>query len=138
MRSELHFDVNSIVFGDGVPVGGSAHLRLFQDGNSAFSGNFHDSGFVSFDVCLVWAIKDSRHNVYTFTRAGHVAGTVEPGSRDFSWNLEQRNDAIAQNWISLVKYNRGRLDASATLDLGNLFDTVIKAIGVVQKVIAVV
>jgi hypothetical protein len=34
--------------------------------------------------------------------SGTVHGSLEPGSPDDNWNEEDRNDAIAQNWVVLL------------------------------------
>ena len=39
----LDFNFDPIVFGGGVPVGGSSHLTIRQDGSYTFSGHFHSS-----------------------------------------------------------------------------------------------
>src|SRR5258708_1205783 len=58
LPSQLDFDIPSIVFDSGVPVGGFAHLTLHQDGNYSFSGHFHDSGATEYNVSFVLAVKD--------------------------------------------------------------------------------
>ena len=136
--TELHFDVNSIVFDGGVPVGGFSHLTLRQDGTYSFSGHFHDSGATEFNVSLVWAVKDSRNVVYTFQHAGHVAGTFESGSRDDDWSTDGQNDAIAQHWTDLARGANATLKASANLDLVNLSNSVIGSLGLVLGVIGIV
>jgi hypothetical protein len=70
----LTFDFNSIVFEDGVPVGGNAHLSINQDGAYNFRGHFHDSGAVDFDISIVCAVKDAQNRVYTFSQTGEVGG----------------------------------------------------------------
>jgi hypothetical protein len=92
---QLDFDWNPIVFGGGVPVGGYSHLTIRQDGTYSFSGHFHDSGATEYNMALVWAVKDSQNNVYTFEHKGHVSGTFESGSRDDDWQTDRQNDAIA-------------------------------------------
>jgi hypothetical protein len=135
---ELHFDVDSIVFDEGVPVGGFAHLTLRQDGSFTFSGHFHDSGAVEFNVSLVWGVKDAANQLYTFQHSGHVAGTFEPGSRDDDWSVDGRNDAIAQHWTALAAGSTSTLKASTSLDLVNLTNSVIGAAGLVLAVVAIV
>ena len=138
LPTELHFDVDSIVFDDGVSVGGFAHLTLRKDGTFSFTGHFHDSGAVEFNVGLVWGVKDSANRLYTFQHSGHVAGTFEPGSRDDDWNVDGRNDAIAQHWTALAAGSGSTLKASASLDMVNLTNAVIGAAGMVLGVVAIV
>jgi hypothetical protein len=140
LPAELHFDDDSITFPAGTPVGGFAHLTLRQDGSYSFSGHFHDSGAVEFNVGLVWGIKDLANRVYTFQQSGHIAGTFESGSRDLDWSIDGRNDAIAQNWTSLAAGTppRGILRAEVNVDLVNLTNSVIGAAGLVLSVIGIV
>jgi hypothetical protein len=138
LPTELHFDVDSIVFDGPVPVGGFSHLTLRQDGTYSFSGHFHDSGATEYNVSLVWAVKDSGNKVYTFQQAGHVAGTFESGSSDYDWNIDGQNDAITQHWPDLARGANSNLLASAKLDLVNLTNSVIGGLGLVLGVIAIV
>ncbi len=139
LQTELHFDVDSITFDGGVPVGGFAHLTLRRDGSYTFSGHFHDSGGVEFNVGLVWGIKDLANQLYTFQHSGHVSGTFEPGSRDDDWTIDSRNDVIAQHWSALAAGgSKGVLKASASLDLLNLTNEVIGAAGLVLGVVGIV
>jgi Repeat of unknown function (DUF346) len=75
-RTEIHFDDDSIVFEEGVPVGGFAHLTLRYDGTYTFSGHFHDSGATEYNVGLVWAVKDAaKHRLHIRARGprrGHL------------------------------------------------------------------
>jgi hypothetical protein len=93
-------------------------------------------------MALAWAVADSHNNVYTFQHTGKVAGTFEPGSRDDDWTVTGQNDAIAQNWGSLVIANFWKAQANASGDLTNLLNSLISAVGtalgVVGLVIAVV
>ena len=136
--SEVRFDVDSITFGGGVPVGGFAHLVLRSNGSYTFSGHFHDSGATEHNVGIVWGVKDLASRVYTFHQSGHVSGTFEPGSREFDFNVDSQNSAIAQNWPFLALAARSTLQASATLDLVNLTNSVIGALGLATGVIGVI
>jgi hypothetical protein len=135
---EVHHDVDSITFDEGVPVGGFAHLTLRQDGSYSFSGHFHDSGADEFNVKMVWGIKDLANQLYTFQTSGHVAGTFEPGPRDFDWSTDGRNDAIARNWPAIAAGSHGVLQASVSADFANLTNAVIGAAGLVLGVVAIV
>jgi hypothetical protein len=134
----LDFDFSPIVFGDGVPVGGSSHLTLRQDGSYTFSGHFHDSGATEYNVYLVWAVKDSRNQVYTFQHSGHVYGTFEAGSRDDDWRIDSRDDQISQQWAFLAAGATGNAEAGANLDLVNLTNSLIGTLGTVLGVVALV
>jgi hypothetical protein len=138
LPTELHFDQDSIAFDVGVSVGGFCHLTLRRDGTYSFSGHFHDSGVTEYNVSLVLAVKDSANIVYTFQQAGHVAGTLEAGSRDYDWSTDAQNDAVTQHWTDLAIGANATIQASATLDMTNLTNSVIGAIGLVLGVIGIV
>jgi hypothetical protein len=57
LPDQLDFDWNPIVFGGGVPVGGYSHVTVRKDGTYTFSGHFHDSGGLEYNMALVWAIR---------------------------------------------------------------------------------
>ncbi len=63
---QIALDWPSITFDNGVPVGGCASVEMNSDGECAFSGHFHDSGFPDYDVQIAWAVVDSRGVAYTF------------------------------------------------------------------------
>jgi len=138
LPDQLDFDWNPIVFGGGVPVGGYSHLTIRKDGTYAFSGYFHDSGATEYNMALVWAVKDSQNNVYTFEHKGHVSGTFESGSRDDDWETDGQNDAIAQNWASIVASDYAAGQANASGDLTALINSIIGTIGTVLGIIAIV
>jgi len=138
MPTVLDFDFNPIVFDGGVPVGGSSHLTIRQDGTYTFSGHFHDSGATEYNVSLVWAVKDSQNMVYTFQHNGHVAGTFESGSRDDDWTNDGQNNAIAQNWAHLASGASGTARAAANIDLVNLTNSLIGTLGTVLGIVAIV
>jgi hypothetical protein len=138
LPSQLDYDSGPIVFGGGVPVGGSAHVTIFSDGTSVFSGHLHDSGATSYNTASICAVKDTRNRVYLFQHAGSVAGTVGSGSRDDDWNAPgPQNASVVANWADLA-HATPTFQTSATLDLGHLVDTVIAGIGTVAAVIALV
>ena len=133
----LDFDFNPIVFGGGVPVGGSAHLTIRQDGSYTFTGHFHDSGGTEYKMGLVWAVKDSQNIVYTFQHSGHVSGTFEPGSRNDDWTVDSRNDDIASRWANTAAGSTAHGRAHANIDIINLTNSLIGTIGTVLGVVAI-
>jgi len=138
LPSQLDHDSGPIVFGGGVPVGGFAHVTMFRDGTSIFSGHLHDSGATSFNTACVCAVKDAKNNAYLFQHAGNVAGTFGSGSRDDDWNLSgPQNDSIVANWADLL-HATATFQTSVTLDLGSLIDRTLAGIGAVAAVIGVI
>jgi hypothetical protein len=73
-----------ITFGGGVPVGGWSNLSLYPNGWFNFVGHFHDSGAPSYNVDHVWSIWSPGHGLIMIGTQGHMAGTFESGSRDFT------------------------------------------------------
>jgi hypothetical protein len=131
-------DTGSIVFGGGVPVGGFSHLSLFPNGAVSFTGHFHDSGAPSYDVSLVWALKSSTGTAFTFAKQGRVHGTFEAGSRDFDWGDSPTNAALAAAWADISAGYTWVWRAAANVDIGQLVDAGVKALGQVATVIAVI
>jgi hypothetical protein len=133
-------DINwpSIVFSGGVAVGGFAHLTIRSDGSFTFSGHFHDSGAIAYHMVLAWAVKDSRNVVYRFTFQGEVFGTFEKGSRDINWSVTQFNQQLAQNWANIAASWTARAEASASLSLGPLWDSIINALGTALTVVSII
>jgi hypothetical protein len=138
ISTALEFSIDPVVFEDGVPVGGSSRLTLRQDGTFTFSGHFHDSGALEFNVGLAWGVKDAANRLYTFSDSGEVAGTLTPGSRDHDWNVDSFRSEIAENWSALAAGSRSIVKASASVDLFNVTSAVVGAAGLVLGIIAVV
>ena len=127
--SVLDFDFNPITFDGGVPVGGSCHLTIRQDGSFTFFGHFHDSGAFEFNIGLVLGVKDSQNQIYTFEHSGHVAGSFEPGSDNDDWRIDSRDDRIANNWKNLAAGSASRIVAKVNADLANLTNSLIGLLG---------
>ena len=87
-----------IGFSDGTPVGGSAQLTVYMDGSYHFTGSLHDSGFPSYNDNVVVGLRSPSGQAIFFVHSGHMAGTIESGSRDDTWDVSGTNDALAQNW----------------------------------------
>lgn len=138
LPAQLDFDWNPIVFGGGVAVGGSSHLTIRKDGSYSFSGHFHDSGGLEYNMSLAWAVKDANDQVYTFATQGHVAGTFESGSRDYNWANDAQNDAIANNWAAIVAANHATASATADGDITALVNGLIGTLGTVLGIVAIV
>lgn len=127
-----------ITFGGGVPVGGNAQLILRKDGWYNFSGHFHVSGAPSYNVALVWVIKDSKDWVYLFRASGRLHGTFESGSRDFNWNISKNDPSIARNWRDLERGWSSRWSAKTNINVQSLVNSTIQGIGYAATVIAIV
>jgi hypothetical protein len=134
----LDIDTGPIVFKSGVPVGGNAHLTLFNDGNYEFSGHFHDSGATEYNVGIVIAVKDGANNAIAFEHQGHVSGTFESGPRDNDWNDTGQRPEIARDWWDIASANASHWEAEANIDLGNLLNTVVGALGTGLGIVALI
>ena len=141
LPSQLDFDFPNITFDNGVPVGGFMHLTLFQAGDFAFTGHFHDSGATEFNLNFVVGVRDSASpaNLLIFSPAqGHVAGTFESGSRDYDWNILDHHPLIAQHWPTLAAGSSAMSKQSADSDFTSLANTLIGAVGLVLGVVGIV
>jgi hypothetical protein len=135
------WSTGAIAFNGGVPVGGWAELLLFAGGNYRFRGHFHVSGAPSYNVQLAWGVRDARGMLYTFAAHGHLAGTFEPGSRDYDWDNSGFRQEIASGWADLSNRWNYQWNASVNWDVAALVDEVkaiISAVGTIVQVIAVV
>lgn len=125
-----------ITYPSGVALGGWVNIEMDSDGTVGFSGDFHDSGAVSYDFSVACAVKDADMVVYTFGMSGEVHGTFERGSRDSGWNKKTKNNEISENWRSLVALNTLTTARSWSYNLPDLLKTVTAAIAVAGDVIA--
>lgn len=122
-----------IRFDNGVPVGGWADLTIWENGQYAFSGHIHNSGFTSYDFTTIWALYTPPPTpVPTFTVQGHVQGTLGAGSRDFDWNQRGSNPALTEAWRSgwqLKIRQVAKLDLSIIADIANTAGRLIPIVG---------
>jgi hypothetical protein len=115
-------------FPDGVALSGSANVTFNQDGSGSFSGSFHDSGGLSYDVGVAVAVKDAKGQPYTFTVYPHVNGTFEFGSRDINWNWPFTTDPA--NWSDLCfGCVEAKFVASETVDGASLLPPLLFGFG---------
>jgi hypothetical protein len=126
------------VFYNGVPVGGWAYLTVNPDGSYRFQGHFHDSGGTSYTVGLVWILNSSTGTAFTFATPGSVHGTFDSGSRDYDWDNQGVNPALADAWDDLSAGCTQKWSAQANIDLGGIFKSIETAVGAIAQVIAVV
>ncbi len=132
------FNTGYIAFDGGVPVGGSMSLTLYQDGGYAFSGSFHDSGFPSYKIEPNWAIVSQSGKAFTFSHAGETYGTIDSGSRDFSFSDIGTNDDIKNAWADLCASYTWRWTVYCNWDVQAAIDDLINALKVAGTVITAV
>ena len=129
--AELPFDVDAITFNDHMPAGGNAHVLLRRDGTYKFWGHFHDSGAADINYSVALTVMDPKGNVFAFAHPGTVHGHLVPGSPDDDWEVEGRDDRIAQNWLTLVEGSVVTWAARANTDLGNIILEAMAALGLI-------
>jgi hypothetical protein len=134
----LSFETGPIVFAEGIPVGGFAHLTVRRNGSFSFRGHFHNSGAVDFNVSMAWGLKDVGNQLFTFQTSGEMAGTFGPGSRDHDWNDEGNHEALAQRWTALAAGATTTWRAETDVDIFNVTNAMIGAAGLVIGVVALV
>jgi len=130
-----------ITFNGGVPVGGFSQLTLFQSGNFNFNGHFHVSGAPSYNVGFAVGVRSSRGVLYTFLKSGHLAGTFEPGSRDFDWSVQEFRAVLREDWPNLAVNSTWWWSARVNWDplaILNSVKTLASTVGAVASVIALV
>lgn len=137
------FNTGYIAFGNGVPVGSqNCALTIFQNGNYSFTGSFHDSGATSYNGAMSWVITTKSGVAFSFSQSGHMAGTFESGSRDWSFNASGNNAKLAAAYKDLCANYHWRWQAAMNLDLGALVTSIEKAlaqaVGVALQVVSVV
>lgn len=113
---QLDFDVPSINFDDGVPVGGHCHVTMWADGRTKFTGHFHDSGWPSYDMTLILEVTDADDNKYAFYKSGRLHGTPDLGSRNLDWDIKGTDPLVAANWDALVARHEWKCHAHAGSD----------------------
>ncbi|MCW2828890.1 MAG: hypothetical protein JWQ67_2506 [Marmoricola sp.] len=128
-----------ITFGGGVPVGGFSQLTLFQSGQFNFNGHFHVSGAPSYNVAFAVGVRSRQGVLYTFLRSGHLAGTFEPGSRDYDWSVQEFRAVIHDDWPNLINNSTWWWNAKVNWDplalLGTI-KTLAQTAGAVGQVVA--
>ena len=131
-------DGTAITFRGGVPVGGWTRLTLWPDGSYVFEGDFHDSGFPSYNDEVVFVVKDNLTNTaFTFGHSGHMNGTLESGSRDDSWNVQSRSADLQRLWNNFAAGFSWNRQADVNADFNSVLDKALSAVGTVTGVISI-
>jgi hypothetical protein len=136
ISNSLSFDF-PVTFPGLTAVGGNVHLDINSDGFFNFTGHFHNSGFPPEQLSTIVTVKDSQNRLFAFAISGSMGGTIG-GSRDFDFALSDRNQAIADFWVSIAAGAKANQQSRASLDIGSLAASVKEAAGDVSKVIEVV
>jgi hypothetical protein len=128
-----------ITFSGGVPVGGFAQLTLFQSGQFNLNGHFHVSGAPSYNVSFAVGVRSRLGVLYTFLQSGHVAGTFEPGSRDWNFSVQDFRAVLRDDWANVSVNSTWWWNARVNIDpfalLGTI-KTLAQTVGAVASVVA--
>jgi hypothetical protein len=94
-----------------LPLGGSAHLVVFSNGNFSFSGHAHDSGFSNISYGLAAVLVTATGAAFTLTHQGHVEGTIAglpfgTPDRNDDFRQDGHSDELAQNWATIQESGR--------------------------------
>lgn len=135
LPTEVTLNTGPLNLSGGVPVGGWATLTLQQNGTVNFTGHFHDSGFIGYNISLAMYIKDSANVLYDVTQSCHVSGTTDSGSRDFDWNSSANNEDLANNWYNMAIGNTSNWSVKVTGDWNSVLNDLVAAAGVVVSII---
>jgi hypothetical protein len=54
----------SFSFASGIAAGGTTNLKFFSNGEVEFTGNFHDSGLISYDYSVACVFVDAERAPY--------------------------------------------------------------------------
>ncbi len=87
-------------------VGASAQLGIQSDGTASFRGQVHEGGAFGDNYVLAAVfldIKDSSGNNLAFAHSGNVAGSLDIGSQDDSFQDDGFSQLIVDNWDTAKK-----------------------------------
>ncbi|MGP3958005.1 hypothetical protein ACTWPT_18530 [Nonomuraea sp. 3N208] len=128
-----------IHFGGGVPVRGWSNVALYPNGAFHLSGHFHDSGLPSYNVAHSWLITTRDGNpAFSLSASGRCHGTFEPGSRDFNFNHNGVNAAIAAAWPELAGGYRWAWRSAVNLSLPPILDWLRQVLNIAGTIIKLV
>jgi hypothetical protein len=134
--THLDFDTGYITFSGGVPVDGFAHLTVFQDGTSHFTGHFHDSSIVPYTYGIALVVKGIDNHAYSSVHQGNITQAENQGNSD--WDEKTQNPDITQHWPALL--NGGApffaWRADVNLDIVTIVQDAETAIGYVVQVVS--
>jgi uncharacterized protein with LGFP repeats len=129
---------SDITLGGGVPVGGWANLTVSADGSYHFTGHLHDSGFASYNDSVMVGLVSPSGILYTIPpHTGHMAGTIESGSRDDNWDITGNDPVLANAWADLEGC-RAYFATHAGSDWNPLVGQIEQAAGIVLSVVGIV
>ena len=84
-------------------------------------------------------VRSQRGVLYTFLRSGHLAGTFEPGSRDFDWSVQELRDVVREDWANISVGSTWWWNAKVNWDplaILSTIKTLAETVGAVGSVVA--
>jgi uncharacterized protein with LGFP repeats len=139
--SQMSFSTGNFNFGSGLfdpSVQGKAQLTVYADGSYNFTGDFHDSGALSYNDSFVFGLVSTSGVLYTFSHTGSVAGWTQFwDSSDDSWDVSGTNPALAAGWTDL-EGAQSYWKADVSWDVGSLIQEIKDAAGIVETIISIV
>ena len=118
-----------------LPLGGSCHLVMRQNGDFTFNCHAHNSGFDNIDYAIAAVLMTPSGIAFTFQHSGHTEGTIAglplgtPNRDDNSLPLSGNNPSITAEWSGIVISNlKGKIDGQDNLVQGvkGLLDDALK------------
>ena len=103
LPDRLVFNWPSLTFSGGTPVGGYANLTLFQNGNVAYSGHLHDSGFPNYSTQVVCGAVSADGVAFAAVHSGSLTGSSGGSQGNDDWNQTTTNAEITSDWPELVR-----------------------------------
>lgn len=85
----------------GTALGGHVDLTLFSNGNYTQAIYMHDSGAIGYDFDVHYIFSTPHGLVLTDHWAGHVGGSLTPGSSDFNSSQPLHNPMIQKFWVDV-------------------------------------
>jgi hypothetical protein len=100
--SSMTFTWSYVGFSDGTPVGGGPfQLTVWENGSYQITGHLHSSGFFGENDKLRIDLLGRYGAIWSKTHEGHMAGSLQYGSRDDPWNESSVSANLARHWGDL-------------------------------------
>jgi hypothetical protein len=123
-------------------IAGALSLTINSDGSYVFSGHLNNSNWTPNNVIVVFVIASTRGTAFTFSVSSQIDAALPWDNNNWSWNKTGNNAAIKNSWSEFQSGYKGQGDASASLAVGPIVNSIESAIstalGVTLDVISVV
>ena len=102
-------------------------LVMNSNGSYAFSGQLNNSNYLPYTMNIIVAIRSSKGAVFTFSASGNIDAGLPWDNNNWSFNNAGTNASIATVWADLLAGWTWRGNASATLNVGAVWNAVQQA-----------